>query len=168
MQVAKLTAVQAAIINNARGHSANDERKLIKKDVFGNAKHRCGIPASNKVVAETDPAQAKTYLMLKDKRSGRYFQLGDDGKFNGTMVTLDQIYPPAPAPAPALSSQGTVFGGGQSSGWFRLDPSAVASALNGLSVQGSAVALPDPNLALAGSGGGLAITADGSIYRKAS
>lgn len=188
--VAALTSVQAAIINNARANAPDkkdanaEERKQIKREVFSVVKAKFGIDPSVKVKANTKGTDQKGYLILHDKQ-GNAFRLNDQGKWDGTMVTHDQLFPP-PAPVvvdtPAVAgnaTQGTVFGGSQSGGWFRLDPTRVAIALTDDAdnhqldaselvgdnpVNGNA--LPDPHLMLAGRTD-LCIGADGAVYRKA-
>lgn len=182
MQIAKLTAVQAAIIVNARSHSSKDERQQIKREVFANAKARYGIPQSTRVSCNVTGEGDKGYLILtlggkrnKGVSNKQAFQLGDDGKFTG-MVPWSALFPP-PAPAAvadAAAPAASIFGSTAPARWFRLDPSAVAGALtagadsfqaDGLLPCGDGGDLPTPHLMLAGRTD-LAITADGSIYRS--
>lgn len=107
MQIAKLAIVQAAIIANARSHSDKNERQQIKREVFSVAKAKFGIPQDTKCKVETD-ASLRDYLILKDKQ-GRAFQLGDDGKFNGTTVTMDQVFPPMPTAPVQEAASSTSF-----------------------------------------------------------
>lgn len=81
MSFAQLTPVQATIINNARTHSSNEERKQIKREVFGAAKMRYGIPPDHKLKAETIAGQPD-YLVLKDKQ-GQTYRLAADGLWVG-------------------------------------------------------------------------------------
>lgn len=109
ISVAALTETQAAIINNARSVNGEkkgqgaDERKQIKREVFSVVKAKHGIPESQIVRAATKPG-GDEYLVLhtgKKNRAGAglAFRLGADGKWDGTYVTKDQLFPP-PAPAP--------------------------------------------------------------------
>jgi hypothetical protein len=188
--VAMLTAVQAAIVNNARANSTDAERKQIKKEVFAVVKAKFGIPESTRIKANTKGVGQKGYLILHDKQ-GNAFGLGTDGKFNGQMYSRDQLFPAPVAVAadtqPASQgsdTSGSIFGGAVAAKWFRLDPAQVAAALTtddldslidgacpsgmvnvtdpGVQQGGD---LPTPHLMLAGRTD-LAITADGSIYRK--
>jgi hypothetical protein len=156
ISVAALTPVQAAIINNARqanpdkkGQGA-DERKQIKREVFSVVKAKHGIPETQVVRASTHDSQNPEYLVLHTGKkngagAGLAYRLGADGRWDGTYVTKDQLFPPPavepsePAPAsveePAKEDQvhyvnegvGTEFGGqdanpaqevGQSAGTF--------------------------------------------------
>jgi hypothetical protein len=85
MANAKLTAVQAAIINGARNNSSDDERKQIKREVFSVVKAKFGIPESTKLKANTTGVDQPGYLVLHDK-DGNAFQLGDNGQWNGVLV----------------------------------------------------------------------------------
>lgn len=192
--LAALTAVQATIIKQARTAAPGkrdagaDERKQIKREVYSIAKAKFGIPESQRVSAIVSNPDNPEYLVLhtggKKRGPKLAFRLNSEGKWDGTYVTKDQLFPP-PAPAAQSTtgsgSDGSVFGGAQSGGWFRLDPAQVAAALTldhsafddefdtdkvqNDSPLGAGVALPTPHLMLAGRTD-LAITADGSIYRK--
>jgi hypothetical protein len=105
ISVAALTPVQAAIINNARqanpdkkGQGA-DERKQIKREVFSVVKAKHGIPETQVVRASTHDSQNPEYLVLhtgKKNRAGAglAYRLGADGRWDGTYVTKDQLFPP--------------------------------------------------------------------------
>lgn len=179
MQVAKLTAVQAAIINSARANSSKEERKQIKREIFAVAKAKFGIPENLRLKVNTKGVDQKAHLVLhvggRGSDVGKAFQLGDDSKFNGTLVTKDELFPP-PAPASQTGlvgngSAGSVFGGAAVAKWFRLDAAGVAEALSldgsdlGVDTVGDGTDLPTPHLMLAGRTD-MAIAADGSIYRK--
>jgi hypothetical protein len=174
MQVAKLTAVQAAIINGARANSSVDERKQIKREVFSVVKAKFGIPADYKLSANTTGADQKGYLILhvagkRNYNRGKAFRLGADGKFDGTLVTRDELFPPPVVEAPAAAPASSVFGGSPSGSWFRLDPADLRDALTDVTQADGATGgpLPTPHLMLAGTDA-FAITADGSIYQKVS
>jgi hypothetical protein len=102
MANAKLTAVQAAIINGARNNSSDDERKQIKREVFSVVKAKFGIPESAKLKANTTGVDQPGYLVLHDK-DGNAFQLGDNGQWNGVLVPKA---PPVVAPASSLDGCG--------------------------------------------------------------
>lgn len=180
--IAALTPVQAAIINNARSGSTDDERKQIKREVFAVAKAKFGIPSDVKVMSPTTNPNSDQYLVLhaagkRNLNRGCAFRLDADGKWDGSYVTKDQLFPPPAAPAdsaPVPQGSNSVFGGAAVARWFRLDPVVVAQALTSdLDFDESAlnpgdedpVDLPTPHLFLHGRTD-LAITADGSIYRK--
>lgn len=192
--VAALTAVQAAIINQARSAAPGlkdqgaDERKQIKREVYAVVKAKFGLPEGVKLRANTKGTDQKQYLILHTGNGNRRggvapglaFVLGADNKWTGSYAKHDDLFPP-PAPvveAAAASAThdtaGSVFGGTQSGGWFRLDASMVADALtnddSGYTADdmgvGDTVPLPTPHLLLAGRND-LAIAADGAIYRKA-
>lgn len=96
MATAKLTAIQAAIINQARSHASDADRKAIKKEIFSVVKEKFGIDADIKVKAETDPAEPD-YLLLKDK-SGQQFVLDpQDGQWNGTFFLPAPVQDNPPA-----------------------------------------------------------------------
>lgn len=191
--LAALTAVQASIINQARAAAPDskgqgaDERKQIKREVYSVVKAKFGIAENIKVRAITRNPDHAEYLVLhvggkRNRDAGKAFRLGADGKWDGTYVTSLDLFPPVQTPAPGTDgNQGSVFGGTQSGGWFRLDPTQVAMVLThdyadhdvdsasdlvevGNSEGGGV--LPTPHLMLAGRND-LAIAADGAIYRKA-
>lgn len=171
--VAALTAVQARTINDARAHSDAATRKQIKREVFSNVKAKYGIDQSIRTKANTTGETQKGYLVLHNK-AGQAFRLGADGRWDGTMVNAADLFPPAaPAQAPAQSTApapaaSSVFDAPK---WYRLDPESVATALTNAVTDiveydlEAGAPLPDPHLMLAGRTD-LAITADGSIYRK--
>lgn len=192
IRIATLTETQAAIINQARNHSSNDERKQIKREVFSVVKAKYGIPENFQLSANTTGEGQRGHLILhvggkRNPQRGLAFRLGDDGKFDGTLVTRDELFPP---PAPVVeqaadqaqsNTGGSVFdqGGADKRQWFRLDPAVVALALtcqdyddidrdmhgDNVPAGGEGGDLPTPHLMLHGRDD-LAITADGSIYRK--
>lgn len=107
MAFAKLTQVQATIINNARSNSNKLERQAIKREIFGQVKRQFGIPADVKLKAETTNISAPNYLVLHDK-AGNPFLLGD----NGCWVHSDQT-------APILDNRR----------WYKLDTDDVAETV---------------------------------------
>lgn len=174
--VACLTAVQAAIINQARASAPEkkdekaDERKQIKREVFSVVKAKFGIPDAHKLKANTTGEHQPGYLVLHNKM-GLAYQLGEDGKWNGALLSRDQLFPPPvdTSPEDRDAPASSEFGGTQSGGWFRLDPTAVADALNDIDgdylLDDEPGPLPTPHLMLAGADD-LCIAADGAIYRK--
>lgn len=190
--VAALTAVQAAIIMQARAAAPGkkdagaDQRKQIKREVYGVAKDKFGIPSDVKVSAVVNDSQSPNYLVLhaagrRNPKRGMALRLGADGKWDGTYVTKDQLFPPpAPAPvldqAPATTPRSSLTGEAPKGNWFRLDAAQVAAVLTADGDdedQGSGAInrsteggdLPIPFLMLKGRDD-LAIVADGSIYRR--
>lgn len=89
--IAKLSAIQASIINNARQHSSDEERKQIKREVYAVVKAKFGIPQDAKLKAETDPGQ-HLYLVLFDKQD-RAFVLGDNGQWTGDYMSKPNLMP---------------------------------------------------------------------------
>lgn len=94
MAYAKLNLATAAAINLARAHAGDDDRRAIKKELFGLAKAQFGIPDSIKVRAETANAAAPDYLVLKDSKTGQPFELAEDGLWVGADRPVDTT--PAP------------------------------------------------------------------------
>ena len=119
--LAALTAVQAAIITSARKNSSDDERKQIKREVFAVAKAKFGIPESMKVSAFTANPTNPEYLVLhaagkRNPDDGKAFRLGDNGQWDGTFVSKDQLFPPpveCSEPAPAAAPVAVVDDGSQ-------------------------------------------------------
>lgn len=102
LKLAVLSAVQAAIINNARSVADDAQRKAIKAHVFADVKAKFGLPADVPLKAQTD-ANCADYLVIKvgskHANGGSVFPLDDNDKFTGTL--LDQALVNAPAAAPA-------------------------------------------------------------------
>lgn len=145
--VAALTAVQAAIIRQARAASPDargygaDERKQIKREVYSVVKAKFGIPETQRVSAVVDTASDQ-YLVLHTggKRNGpkRAFRLGADGRWDGTFVTKQELFPP-PAPVEEPAKEDVVSA---STGEF--DPDAeVGQGANGFLGVAATTALPD-------------------------
>lgn len=196
IRIASVTETQAAIINQARQHSSNDERKQIKREVFSVLKAKFGIPENFKLKANTTGEGQRQHLVLhvggKGPDAGKAFRLGDDGKFDGTLLSTADLFPPPPPVAVQSDGEGNSNDGtyshadvqqggsvfGDQGKWYRLDPNLVARLLtdptaaddydaNELVVDhGAGDTLPTPHLMLHGRTD-LAIVQDGSIYRRA-
>lgn len=198
--VAMLTVVQANIINQARSAAPGkkdagaEERKQIKREVFSVVKSKFGIPADHPVRASTVGADGEGYLILhtgKKNRAGEglAYRLGADGKWDGSFLRHEQLFPVQPAASGYGSNvpAGSVFGQQPAAPevrhqWFRLDAKEVAGALlagvkdNVLGFEDLDYSYvdahgegqdepPTPHLMLAGSNNELCIAADGSIWR---
>ena len=181
--VAALTATQAAIINNARANApgANDpradERKQIKREVFSIVKAKYGIPESTKLKANTTGVDQPQYLVLHDE-AGNAFQLDDSGRWNGVLLNKDALFPSAPVaqaftPTHNLTPMpvgATVFDAPRATAqWVMVDMADVKLNIDHHvddAADDTPGDLPTPHLMLCGSGGTLAIDADGVIWRK--
>lgn len=102
---AMLSAVQAAIIVNARQVSDDQQRKDIKAHVFADVKQRFGIRDDIPIKAEVDPTQPD-YLVVKagkkcGRQSGFVFPLDD----NSSIWTGVMVDPAANAVATGVSGQ---------------------------------------------------------------
>lgn len=181
IRVAVLTATQAAIVNNARanapgkGDTKAEERKQIKREVFGVVKSKYGIPPSTRTKANTTGAHQKGYLVLHDKQ-GNAFGIGDDGKWTGVLVKKDALFPPpvlVVVPGPVASAPANSVGPniGSNAKWHRLNATDVLANLSGamgaikVDADGQLDSLPDRHLML-NAAHTLAIVVGGNFYRK--
>lgn len=100
MTFAKLTAVQAAIINNARSVADKETRQAIKRDVFAAVKAKFGISDSVLLSCQTEATQKDDYLAVKVGKKNRdyagyIFPLDVNDKWSGDFANVSALSTPA-------------------------------------------------------------------------